>query len=270
MKYRFWEMSWREALEAFERSDIAIVPVGSIHHHGINIIGDDSVISQRLADEVGKKTGLLTLPLMPYGESEYHKDYPCINIKQETLTEIYKEICKSLYKFGIRKVIFINGHGGNRVSLRNAGYDLREDPGMLVAVVNFWKVSKQIKADVLAPEQTLSFIQELAMNVAIVGKDAFDLTKHKPVTGLRNIFGGKIKTLGFGQFEYKGGVVEIPMGAWDEADGEEGGPIDLSIDELYEGGLEIIRRLVEWISDLAEEIGKIDVSTILKPRPLSP
>jgi creatinine amidohydrolase len=138
MKYRLWEMSWREAMEAFERSDTAIVPVGSIHHHGINIIGDDSVIAQKLADEVGEKTGLLILPLLPYGDAEYHKDYPCINIKQETLTEVYKQICKSLHKFGIRKVIFINGHGGNSVSLRNAGLSLRDDQNWLKHTLAFY------------------------------------------------------------------------------------------------------------------------------------
>lgn len=270
MKYRLLEMNWREALEAFESSDTAIVPVGSIHHHGINIIGDDAVVVQKLADEVGKKTGMLTLPLLPYGEAEYHKDYPCINIKEKTLTEVYKQICKSLYRFGIRKVIFVNGHGGNGVSLRNAGHDLRDDPGMLIAVLNFWRISKQIKADILAPEEPLSFLQELAMNIAIVGKDVFDLTKHKPVTSLRNIFGDEIKTLGFGRFEYKGGIAEIPMRAWDEEDGEEGGPIDYSIDELYNAGQEIIDRLVEWMSDFAQEFGKIQVSEILNPRPLSP
>ncbi len=42
MKFRLWDMSWKEAEEAFKRSDTAILPVGTFHGHGPTPISIDS------------------------------------------------------------------------------------------------------------------------------------------------------------------------------------------------------------------------------------
>ena len=63
-------MSWKEAQEAFKRSDTVILPVGTLHGHGPSPISIDSNSVERLADEVGKRTGLVTLPLVVYGEND--------------------------------------------------------------------------------------------------------------------------------------------------------------------------------------------------------
>src|SRR5579871_5336632 len=61
-KYRLEEMSWKEAEEAFKRSDTAIVAVGTLHSHGPTPLGFDTTSTAWIADEVGKRTGLVTFP----------------------------------------------------------------------------------------------------------------------------------------------------------------------------------------------------------------
>src|SRR5712692_3906402 len=108
-KYRLQDMSWMEAEEAFRGSDTAIVPVGTLHGHGPTPIGIDARSVEKLADEVGKRTGMMILPLVAYGENDKMKEYPgSIAISPNVLVAFYTDICQSLHRNGIRKVIFLN------------------------------------------------------------------------------------------------------------------------------------------------------------------
>jgi len=260
-----------EAEEAFKKSDSAIVPVGTLHGHGPSPISIDSSSVEKLADQVGKRTGIITLPLLPYGEDDKMMDYPgTIAISQHVLEGFYTDICKSLHRNGVRKVIFLNGHGGNREALVRAGRNVRA-LGMLVAIVEWWSIGKKLFAD-LWPEPKGSYMAELAVAIAIGGKEIADLRGggYKGEWGsdptLRKMFGEKIKPLGFNDFEYEGAQVIIPIDAWDI---DVNSPPEVSKDELanlQRRGEETIRRLAEYISKFALDFQKIDVSRALKTK----
>jgi creatinine amidohydrolase len=265
-KYRLIEMSWMEAEEAFKRSDTVIMPVGTLHGHGPTPIGIDATSVDALADRVGKQTGLMVLPSLPYGENDKMREYPgSIAIGQHVLEGFYTDICRSLHRNGIRKIIFLNGHGGNREPLIRTGRNIR-GLGMVAAVVEWWTVGKKLMPAAF-PEG--SHIWELAIAMAIDGTEIADLRGggYKGEWGtdpaLRRLFGEKIKPLGFNSFEYQGAQVIIPVDAWD---------IDVaSPPEIDEGALEALRRkgeesierLVEYCSAFAREFEKIDVSRAL-------
>lgn len=270
MKYRLWDMSWKEAENAFKRSYTVIMPVGTLHGHGPTPISIDSSSVERLAEEVGKRTGLVTLPILPYGENDKQKYYPgSIAISPDTLESFYVDIFRSLQRNGVRKVIVLNGHGGNRECLTRSARAVR-DLDMIIAILEWWSLGRQLMPD-LFPEAG-SFIAELAVSLAIGGKDIADLrgTGYMGEWGeqytLKNIFGDKIKPLRFSTFEYKGGQLIIPVQAWDTD--LEGPPIlgKEVVDELYERGQEIIRRLVDYIVDFAKEFEKVDITEALKSK----
>ena len=51
-KYLLDEMTWKEAEEAFKRTDVAIIPLGCTHAHGLAVpLGSDHI----LAEEVSKR-----------------------------------------------------------------------------------------------------------------------------------------------------------------------------------------------------------------------
>ncbi len=120
-------MSWKEVEDAFNRSDTVIIPTGTLHAHGPTPIGIDATDPDKIADEVGKRIGMLILPVTAYGEDDKMADYPgSIGISPHVLELYYTDILTSLRKNGVRKVIFINGHGGNRESLLRAGRSVRK------------------------------------------------------------------------------------------------------------------------------------------------
>ena len=271
MKYRLQDMSWMEAEEAFRRSDTVVVPVGTLHGHGPIPIGIDARSVEKLADEVGKKTGLMVLPLVAYGENDKMKEYPgSIAISQHVIEAFYTDICRSLHRNGVRKVIFLNGHGGNHEPLIRTGRNVRA-LGMLVAIVEWGLIEKGLRPDLLWEGNFTSefALAELALAIAIDGTDIADLRGggYKGEWGsapiVRRLFGEKIKPLGFNTFEYAGAQVTIPVDAWD-IDVESPPDINRSaLEGLRRRGEETIERQTEYISAFALEFQKIDVSKAL-------
>lgn len=76
MKTFLYEMSWTEAKEYFGKNDIAIFPVGSTEQHGpANPLGTDFLTAKAIAEETAKRTGVLCLPVIPFGVSSHHKQF---------------------------------------------------------------------------------------------------------------------------------------------------------------------------------------------------
>jgi creatinine amidohydrolase len=270
-KYRLQDMSWMEAEEAFRRSDTAIVPVGTLHAHGPIPIGIDARSVDKLADEVGKRTGVMILPTVWYGENDKMKDYPgSITIGADTIEAVYTDICRSLHRNGIRRIIFLNGHGGNHEPLLRAGRTARE-LGLLVAILDWGTAEKTLMPHLFTEGNFTSefALAELAVAVAIDGTEIADLRGGgykgewgaNPVT--KKVLGEAITPLGFSTFEYRGARLTIPIDAW-EIDTE--GPPDTAASELPDlrrRGEETIDRMVEYISAFVRDFQKIDLSKAL-------
>jgi hypothetical protein len=264
-------MSWMEAEEAFKRVDTAIVPVGTLHAHGPIPIGIDARSVEKLADEVGKRTGLIVLPVLAYGENDKMKHYPgTIVIDQHLIEAVYTDICRSLHRNGVRKVIFLNGHGGNHDPLLRAGRTARQ-LGMLAAIVEWGSIEKALMPQLFTEGNfTSEFgLAELALAIAIDGPEIADLRNggYKGEWGfsprVRKLLGEKITPVGFSTFEYAGAPVTIPVDAW-EIDEESPPSIDQgTLEGLRRRGQETIERMTEHISAFAEEFRKIDVSKVL-------
>jgi hypothetical protein len=141
------------------------------------------------------------------------------------------------------------------------GRDIRE-LGMLMAIVDWYNVGAKTMPDLFPRPHC--FIEELAVAIAIGGKDIADIERggYKGEwgwTAFRNLFGDKIKPVGFDNFEYKGAPVIIPIDAWDL---DKDAPPDIrknELDKLEKQGHEILKRCTDYIVDFAKEFVKIDV-----------
>jgi hypothetical protein len=242
-KYKLWDMSWREAEEAFKRSDTVILPTGTIHAHGPTPIGIDASAAEKLADEAGKRTGMLTLPVVTYGEDAKMERYPgSIGIDAHTLELYYTDICSSLRGNGIRKVVVVNGHGGNREALIRAGRNARKF-GMLISIIEWWVTGLEAMPDVFHKESI--WLDEFFIGLAIHGKE-------------------KIKAVIFNDADFRGGHVVIPIDAWD-IDIESPPEIRKEdLDNHLSQGNKMISRMADYIADFAREFEKVDVDKIFK------
>jgi creatinine amidohydrolase len=129
-------LSWIEAQEKFKKTKLAIIPTGAVEQHGPHLgVGADWVIAWNIAQRVGEKSNALVLPIMPYGVSGHHSDFPgTISLEAATFQKVVSEILACLSQRGITRVVFVNGHGGNLGALTEAAKEARERHGMLCAV----------------------------------------------------------------------------------------------------------------------------------------
>jgi mycofactocin system creatininase family protein len=133
------ELTWPEAQQYFQQVDLALLPVGSIEQHGPHLpLDTDAFDADYLAREVAAHCSdpkPLVLPLISYGVSYHHDDFPgTISVNNETLSQLVYEIGISAARNGIKKLVIINGHGGNGPALNFAAQKINRDAHILVCV----------------------------------------------------------------------------------------------------------------------------------------
>ena len=120
-----------------KKKQIAIIPIGSIEQHGPHLpISTDSDIVTEIAFRLSEKINGLLLPTISYGISDEHFPFFNLSVKKSTLSKILEDICESLIKNGISKILIINGHYGNLDSLKSFE---RKKNRRKIKIFSYWK-----------------------------------------------------------------------------------------------------------------------------------
>ncbi len=107
--------AFEEYLES-EDNPVAIIPLGSIEQHGPHLpLGTDSLAARAMAEEVARRTNSFVVQACMPGYSPHHMGFRgTITFKPETLAAIIEDTVESLAHHGVKKVLIVNAHGGNR------------------------------------------------------------------------------------------------------------------------------------------------------------
>jgi creatinine amidohydrolase/Fe(II)-dependent formamide hydrolase-like protein len=133
------ELSWPQAKKRLAAVDIALLPVGAIEQHGPHLPLDvDAFDADYLARHVALACSPprpLVLPLIPYGVSYHHDDFPgTLSVTNETLARLVYEVGMAAARNGIEKLLILNGHGGNAATLHFAAQQINRDSGIFTSV----------------------------------------------------------------------------------------------------------------------------------------
>ena len=121
-----------------KKKQIAIIPVGSIEQHGPHLpISTDSDIVTEISLQLSDKINGVLLPTINYGISDEHFPFFNLSIKKSTLSRILEDICESLIKNGISRILIINGHYGNLDSLKS--FERKQKNNRKIKVSSYWK-----------------------------------------------------------------------------------------------------------------------------------
>ncbi|MGB9680504.1 MAG: creatininase family protein [Thermoanaerobacteraceae bacterium] len=124
-----------------DKTDIVIIPVGSVEAHGHHLPLGTDILSPRLfckmiEEKISNEVWIA--PEIPYGQSYDLSIYPgTIHIPSGILSEYLYAVGKSMYENGLKKLIFLNGHGGNINALNLASEKLFQ-LGADVLTINWW------------------------------------------------------------------------------------------------------------------------------------
>jgi creatinine amidohydrolase len=139
----WWDLSTRDFAALDAERVVAILPVGAVEQHGPHLpVRVDAAINAgiiaRAVELMPADYPALVLPMMPVGKSDEHLAFPgTLTLSHETLARVWYELGESVHRAGIRKILFLNSHGGQLQLLKVVVRDLRVKLGML-AVSAMW------------------------------------------------------------------------------------------------------------------------------------
>ena len=137
--YLWGELTWRQTRERLKEIDVALLPVGSIEQHGPHLpldtdAFDADYLARRVAEACSDPKPLVLAPIS-YGVSYHHADFTgTVSISNDTLAKMVYEIGMSLSRNGVKKLVIINGHGGNSPALNYAAQMINRDARIFVCV----------------------------------------------------------------------------------------------------------------------------------------
>ena len=111
------EMSWVDVKSYLQTNDMVIIPLGSTEQHGKHLpLGTDNYGAIGMSKLISEKTSVVVAPILLVGYSVYHSGFPgTLSLKPETMEQALFECVELLIKYGFRRFMFFNGHGGNNI-----------------------------------------------------------------------------------------------------------------------------------------------------------
>ena len=102
-----------------ESNAVCVVPVGCLEKHGPHSpLGTDTIIARNTCIDAAKLEPVVVFPTMFFGEKSGSGEFPgTVIFGIETRWRIYQETCNEIYRNGFKKILFVNGHGGNTAML---------------------------------------------------------------------------------------------------------------------------------------------------------
>ena len=147
---RISEMNWMMVEEYLSRDDRAVLPLGCTEQHAYLSLSADSILAERLAVEAADPVGVPVFPVLAYGITPYFRAFPgTITLRVETYMSIVRDILDVMAEQGFKRILVVNGHGGNTPAQGMIGEWMAEHPGVRVKFHNWWsapKVWEQVEA----------------------------------------------------------------------------------------------------------------------------
>ncbi len=140
--YILAETSWKTVRDT--EYDVAVLPWGATEAHNYHLpYGTDNFECEHIAAEAARLAWdagarVVVLPIVPFGVQTGQLDIPfCLNLNPSTQAAVLRDLVKTLEGQGVRKLVVLNGHGGNdfRATIR----ELQPRVKMFLCVANWYQ-----------------------------------------------------------------------------------------------------------------------------------
>jgi creatinine amidohydrolase len=139
------DMTWPE-VAALSRDLPVVIPVAAVEQHGHHLpVVTDSLllgeivkrVSSRMADHV------LFAPLQWLGNSHHHLDFPgTLSASPRVYLDLVGDLVENFLTHGFRRIVVVNGHGGNDVPAKQALFEVRQRhrhrDDLLLLMTTYW------------------------------------------------------------------------------------------------------------------------------------
>jgi len=158
---RIADMHWRQVEDWLKQDDRCVLPVGSTEQHALLSLCVDNILAERVAFEAAAPTGVPVFPPVNYGLAAYFMAYPgTITLQPETYVALLGDILASLAGHGFRRVLIVNGHGGNAPASEQVLTLARERHRMQVIWHNWWNAPATRAATIAVDADNKAIFQQ--------------------------------------------------------------------------------------------------------------
>lgn len=127
-----------------------VLPIGATEQHGPHLpIMTDHLMAETVALRavalLPPSVDVLVAPVLAYGCSEHHQDVGgALTVSQRTYIALLVDLAEGIAKLGCKRLVLLNGHGGNEDAMRVAATEMvfERRRGMAMAAVSYWAVGQ--------------------------------------------------------------------------------------------------------------------------------
>lgn len=126
---QLYEQKWTD-VAALSKDMPVVLPIAALEQHGRHMpVFTDSLLLGEVIRRVHEKLQgrVLFAPLMWLGNSEHHLDFPgTMTASPRVYLDVLKDMAENFLFHGFRRIVFVNGHGGNIVPAQQALFEVRQ------------------------------------------------------------------------------------------------------------------------------------------------
>jgi creatinine amidohydrolase len=123
------DLKWPD-IAALSRDVPIVIPIAALEQHGRHMpLFTDSLLLGEVIRRVSErlKDRILFTPLMWLGNSEHHLDFPgTMTAAPRVYLDLLKDMVENFLFHGFRRIVLVNGHGGNIVPAQQSLFELRQ------------------------------------------------------------------------------------------------------------------------------------------------
>jgi creatinine amidohydrolase len=154
------ELTWQD-VDQLDRDTPVIIPVAALEQHGLHMpVFTDSMLLDAIISQAHPsfKDDALLLPLTWLGNSHHHLDFPgTVSAEPRLWIDMLLGLVDNFISHGFRRLVVLNGHGGNDVPGRQAMFEVRqryrERQDLLLLFATYWNLVETPRGSIADLEQ---------------------------------------------------------------------------------------------------------------------
>jgi len=134
------DMNWMQVEERAAIDDRCVLPIGSVEQHAYLSLATDMILAEKVSLDAAAPVGVPVFPVLPYGLASSFSAYPgTLSLSLGVYAGVIRDLMDSIHRSGFRRVLVVNGHGGNAPAATVISEWLNEHPESSVKFHDWWR-----------------------------------------------------------------------------------------------------------------------------------
>ena len=139
------DMNWIQVEERAAEDDRCILPIGSVEQHAYLSLATDMILAEKVALDAAEPLGIPVFPVIPYGLASSFATFPgTLTLTLSTYIGVVRDLMDSIHRSGFRRILIVNGHGGNTPITAFLSEWMNAHPDSSVKFHDWWRAPKTL------------------------------------------------------------------------------------------------------------------------------